>query len=193
MSSSSPALWYLSRGTGVVSLVLLSMVVVGGILVRRGVAPARLPRFVVLGLHRNVALLSVAFLAIHIATVVLDSYVPIDLRDAVIPFVSHYRPIWVGLGAVAADLMVALVVTSLLRARIGLRVWRAVHWAAYALWPVAVAHGFGTGSDIGQEWFLAVTAACVGAVLGAVAWRMGSAEPAQPQPRGSAGERTGAR
>ena len=179
MSSSNTVLWYLSRGTGLVSLVLLSLVVVGGILVRRGVAPARLPRFVLLGLHRNMALLSVIFLAVHIATVVLDSYVPIDLRDAVVPFVSHYRPIWVGLGAVALDLLLAVVVTSLLRTRIGLRVWRAVHWAAYALWPVAVVHGFGTGSDIGQLWFQAVTLACVTAVLGAVAWRFDTAEPAQ--------------
>jgi methionine sulfoxide reductase heme-binding subunit len=176
----SSMLWYLSRATGVVSLVLLTLVLLGGILVRRGVAPARLPRFVLWGLHRNVALLSVAFIAMHIATVVLDSYVPINLPDAVLPFTSAYRPMWLGLGAVAFDLMIAVIITSLLRARIGRRTWKAVHWAGYAMWPTAVVHGFGTGSDIGQLWFLAITIACIAAVAAAVTWRLSFAQPAGP-------------
>jgi predicted ferric reductase len=165
-------LWYVSRGTGLVSLVLLTLTLVGGIVVRRGVAPARLPRFVLWGLHRNVALLSVVFLALHIVTVVADSYVSINLVDAVVPFVSSYRPFWLGLGTIAFDLLLAVIVTSLLRARIGHRAWRAVHWFAYALWPSAVVHGFGTGSDVGQIWFLAVTLACIAAVGTAVVWRL---------------------
>ncbi|MFI5100429.1 MAG: ferric reductase-like transmembrane domain-containing protein [Actinomycetes bacterium] len=165
-------LWYLSRATGLVSLVLLTLTVLGGILVRRGVTPNRLPRFVMWGLHRNVALLSVAFLGLHIATVVLDSYVPINLLDAVVPFTSAYRPIWLGLGAVAFDLLLAVIVTSLLRARIGHRTWRAVHWLGYALWPTAVVHGLGTGSDVGNLWFLTVTAGCILAVGAAVTWRL---------------------
>jgi sulfoxide reductase heme-binding subunit YedZ len=187
-------LWYVSRGTGLVSLVLLTMTVVGGILVRRGAAPARLPRFVVWGLHRNVALLSLVFLALHIATVVADSYVPINLVDAFVPFVSAYRPFWLGLGTVAVDLLLAIVATSLLRARIGQRAWRAMHWAAYALWPTAVLHGFGTGSDVGHLWFLAVTLACIGAVAGAVVWRLSDTTPVPPvavagRPRATAGAR----
>ena len=170
--TSGNTLWYLSRATGLVSLVLLTLTVLGGILVRRGVTPNRLPRFVMWGLHRNVALLSVAFLGLHIATVVLDSYVPINLLDAVVPFTSAYRPIWLGLGAVAFDLLLAVIVTSLLRARIGHRTWRAVHWLGYALWPTAVVHGLGTGSDVGNLWFLTVTAGCILAVGAAVTWRL---------------------
>src|SRR5262249_18796463 len=118
-------LWYVSRGTGVVTLVLLTLTLLGGVLVRSGAAPVRLPRFVVWGLHRNVALLSLVFLALHVASVVVDSYVPIDLADAVVPFGSAYRPFWLGLGTVALDLLLAIVATSLLRARIGHRGWRA--------------------------------------------------------------------
>ena len=193
--TSGSTLWYLSRATGLVSLVLLTCTVLGGILVRRGSTPARLPRFVMWGLHRDVALLSVVFLALHIATVVLDSYVPINILDSVVPFVSAYRPVWLGLGAVAFDLLLAVIVTSLLRARVGHRTWRAVHWLGYALWPTAVVHGFGAGSDIGHLWFLTVTVACILAVGAAVTWRLsagrrrpGAVRPAVPvghSPNGS--------
>lgn len=169
-------IWYVSRGTGVVSLVLLTLTVVGGILVQGRAAPARLPRFVMWGLHRNVALLSLVFLGLHIATVVIDSYVPINLTEVFVPFVSAYRPFWLGLGTIALDLLLAIVATSLLRARIGHRTWRAVHWAGYALWPTAVLHGFGTGSDIGHLWFLATTFTCIAVVAAAVVWRLSGSE-----------------
>jgi sulfoxide reductase heme-binding subunit YedZ len=112
--------------------------------------------------------------------VVADNYVPIDLRDAVVPFVARYRTMWVGFGAVAFDLLVALVVTSLVRERIGRRTWRAIHWAAYAMWPIAVLHAFGTGSDIGQMWFLIPTLACLAAVAAAVLWRVQAATATVP-------------
>ena len=135
------ALWYLTRGAGAMTLVLLTVSAVLGIAdVRRWTSP-RVPRFVVDGLHRTVSLLVVALVAVHVVTSIIDSYAPIRLIDAVIPFISAYRPVWVGLGAVAFDLLLALVVTSLLRARLGARSWRAVHWLAYACWPVAFVHG----------------------------------------------------
>src|SRR4029077_18087593 len=102
---------------------------------------------------------------VHVATSVLDKFAPIKLIDAVIPFASSYRPLWLGLGALSFDLMVALVVTSLLRRRLGYRPWRAIHWIAYASWPVAVLHGLGTGSDVKSWWELGVTIACVAAVV----------------------------
>jgi methionine sulfoxide reductase heme-binding subunit len=187
-------LWFVSRGTGLVSLVLLTLTLLGGILVRGGVAPARGPRFLMWGLHRNVALLSLVFLGVHIVTVVADSYVPIDLVDAFVPFVSAYRPLWLGLGTVALDLLLAIVVTSLLRARIGHRAWRAVHWAAYAVWPTAVLHGFGTGSDVGHLWFLSVTLTCLAVVAAALVWRLSlagrpAAAPVQAPARVAAGAR----
>ena len=107
-----------------------------------------MPRFVVAGLHRNVSLLVVVFVGVHIATAVLDPYAGIRLIDAVVPFASSYRPVWVGLGALAVDLLAAVIVTSLVRVRLGLRAWRAVHWAVYVIWPVAVVHALGSGSDV---------------------------------------------
>lgn len=171
-SPSSHALWYLSRGTGVVALLLLTLVVVLGVLIRGNVRVPSLPRFVVSGLHRNAGLLAVGFLVVHIATSVIDPYASIRLLDAVLPFGSHYRPFWLGLGAVAFDLLLAIVVTSLARTRMGLRSWKAVHLAAYAAWPVALLHGLGTGTDVRQGWMLLLTAACVGSVAAAVIWRV---------------------
>jgi sulfoxide reductase heme-binding subunit YedZ len=132
------------------------------------------PRFVVSGLHKNASLLALVVLAIHVLTAILDSYAPIHLIDAFIPFVSQYRPLWLGLGALALDLMIAVAVTSLVRDRIGLRTWRAVHWTAYACWPLAVLHGIGSGSDTKLSWVLVLNALCAAAVLIALCWRLAS-------------------
>jgi sulfoxide reductase heme-binding subunit YedZ len=162
------ALWYFSRGTGAAALILLTAALALGVADVARWRSARWPRFVVDALHGTLALAAVALVAAHVVTSVLDPFAPLRLADAVLPFGSRYRPLWVGLGALASDLLVVLVVTSLLRRRIGPQVWRAVHWAAYACWPPAVAHGLGTGSDTRTGWMLAVTLGCVGAVAAAV-------------------------
>lgn len=173
------ALWYLTRGSGAVTLLLLTGTVVLGIANSARWATAAWPRFVTERLHRNLSLLAVVFLALHVATTVVDGYVPIRWLDAVVPFGSSYRPLWLGLGAVALDLLAAVLLTSLLRARIGHGAWRAVHWAAYACWPVALAHGLGTGSDSGHAWMIALDAAAAAAVVAAGWWRLGIA-PRRP-------------
>jgi methionine sulfoxide reductase heme-binding subunit len=173
-SSSSTALWFLSRGTGVVTLVLFTIVIVLGVLTRGGRPLPGLPRFAVAGLHRNVSLLAVAFLAVHIGTAVMDPFVTIRWIDAVIPFGSKYQPLWLGLGAVALDLMIAVVVTSLLRQRIGRRVWRAVHWTVYASWPLALAHSFALGPDVRSGFEFKLGIACVAITGLAIAWRVGT-------------------
>src|SRR5439155_7225345 len=122
------ALWYLTRASGVVSLLLLTAGLVLGILGTVRWRSDRWPRFAVVSIHRNLTLFAIAFVALHVLTTIADGYVPVGFKDAVIPFVSKYRPLWLGFGAVAFDLLLALVVTSLLRARIGYRAWRAVHW-----------------------------------------------------------------
>jgi len=178
------AIWYLSRGSGIVSLVLLTASVVLGVTTAVRWATVRWPRFVVEGLHKNVSLLSVVFLAIHIVTAVGDGFVPIRWLDVVVPFGSAYKAFWLGLGAVAFDLLAALVITSLLRVRLGHRVWRSVHWLAYACWPVAVLHGLGIGSDSGQVWMQAIDLAALVAVVAAVCWRLSVAgwRPAERRP-----------
>jgi sulfoxide reductase heme-binding subunit YedZ len=169
-TSGGSALWFLSRGTGVVVLVLLTVVVVLGVLSRRGTGPGR-HTFVLTAIHRNASLLAVVLLVVHVVTAVLDPYAPIRVMDAVVPFTSAYRPIWLGLGALASDLLVALIATSLLRVRLGLRSWRAIHWSAYLAWPVALVHGVGTGSDTRRIWNLLVVGACLAAVVVATLMR----------------------
>ena len=163
MTTGSP-LWYLARGTGVVSLALLTMTVLLGLTSVTRWSSTRWPRFVTASLHRNVSLLSVVFLVVHIGSSVLDTYTHISLTDAFVPFVGTYRPFWLGLGALAFDLILALIVTSLIRVRLGLRLWRSVHWLAYAAWPVAVLHGLGTGTDASQRWMQLFTLTCIGLV-----------------------------
>jgi sulfoxide reductase heme-binding subunit YedZ len=172
LSYNSKALWYLTRGFGLVALILLTVSVVLGITKAVRYVRPGLPRFVVSGLHRNASLLAVVVLAVHVATAVMDSYAPIRVVDLFIPFVSRYRPIWTGLGALALDLLAALVVTSLLRERLGYRAWRAVHWAAYACWPVAVIHGLGAGTDSRLGWAQVLYLACAALVVAAIWWRL---------------------
>ena len=162
------AYWYLARGTGAVALLLLTASVVIGIVGTVRFTAERWPRFAIDAVHRDVSLLVLVVLVIHIVTSVLDGFAPITLLDGVIPFTSPYRPLWLGLGALSFDLLVAIAVTSIVRRRLGYRAWRAIHWAAYASWPVAVLHGLGTGSDVKQWRMLALTVVCIVAVLVAV-------------------------
>ncbi len=164
--------WYLTRSTGAVALLLLTGAVVLGVLDVRRVSTTRWPRFVVDGLHRNVSLLAMVFLVLHIITSVLDSFAPISLLDAVVPFASSYRPFWLGLGAIAFDLLLAVTITSALRQRVGYASWRAIHWLSYASWPIALLHGLGTGSDVKSTWLLAISVLCLLAVIAAVAARV---------------------
>src|SRR5207253_564958 len=130
-----------TRSTGAVALLLLTAAVVLGVLDVRRVSSGRWPRFAIDSLHRSASVLAIAFLAVHILTAVLDSFAPISLLDAVVPFAGSYRPFWLGLGAVALDLLLAVAISSAVRKRIGFESWRAVHWLAYASWPIALVHG----------------------------------------------------
>jgi predicted ferric reductase len=165
-------LWYLNRATGVVSLVLFTAVVLLGVGVHLRTRLPGLPRFGTVTLHRSVSLIAVVFLGLHIVTAVADSYVSISVADVVVPFAGSYEPLWLGLGTVAFDLMLAVVATSLLRARLGHRTWRAVHWLAYASWPLAVVHGLGIGTDLASGWLLWLGIGCVAAVAAALVARM---------------------
>lgn len=165
-------LWFATRGAGVVSLLLFTAVTCLGILTVLRWQSASWPRFLTVELHRNLALLSVVFLAIHIATAILDPFVELGWFSTVVPFVSDYRPLWVGLGTLSVDLLVAVLVTSLLRNQVGQRAWRAVHWLAYGAWPLAVVHGLGSGSDASATWMRGIDAGCLLAVGAAVAWRV---------------------
>ena len=172
VSTSTTPLWYATRATGLVALVLLTMAMALGLLSSVRYQRQGWPRFVTLGLHRNVSLLALAFTLAHVLTTILDNFVSIPIQDAVIPFIGSYRPLWLGFGAIAFDLMLALTGTSLLRTRMSYRSWQIVHWSAYACWPVAVLHGLGTGTDTSTRWVLALTAASVVVIAGLTLWRL---------------------
>lgn len=166
------SLWYMTRATGLVSLILLSATVVLGIVASVGWTTERWPRFLSQSVHRNLSLLCIVLIAVHVVTTVADGYVPISLLDAVIPFTTPYRPLWVGFGAVALDLLLAVAITSGFRKRIGVRAWRGIHWLAYLCWPIALLHGLGSGSDTRLSVALFLNIVCVISVVGAVGWRL---------------------
>ena len=175
------AFWYASRATGIVALLLLTAVLVLGILVNRQGRLPGLPRFAVTDLHRNLSLLSVAFIVVHVLTAVADTYVHIPLISAVVPFASGYERLWLALGAVSLDIMLAMIVTSLLRGRLNRILWRAVHLLAYASWPVAFAHSIGSSKDLQQGWMLGLAVACAMIVAAAVIWRLAHAARQVPR------------
>lgn len=179
--NSSTALWYASRATGLVTLLLLTAVTILGIVVTRQGRLPGLPRFAVTGLHRNLSLLAVAFTVIHVLSAIADSYVSIPLTASVVPFTSGYERFATGLGAVALDVMAAMVVTSLLRGRMNPKLWRAIHWLAYLSWPVAVLHSMLASKDLRSGWELVLTIVCIGGVAVAAGWRAIAATRATPR------------
>ena len=167
-----PGLWYATRAAGLVTLLMLTASVLLGVLTAGRFSSDRWPRFLTAGLHRNISLLVLVFLALHVATTVLDTFVSVPVAAAFVPFVSSYKTFWLGLGAIALDLLLALLATSLLRNRLGHRSWRRVHWLAYACWPIGLAHGLGAGTDRATTWVFALTVACAAGVAGAATWRL---------------------
>jgi methionine sulfoxide reductase heme-binding subunit len=168
----SPFVWYVTRASGTVALVLLTATVVLGIVTATRVGTSAVPRFALGDMHRRVSLLALVFLTLHVLTAVLDTYVPIGLTAAVVPFSSHYKPLLVGLGTVAFDLLLAVVITSLLRYRVAANFWRGVHWLVYASWPVALVHCITIGTDLRFGWMDVLVGSCIVAVLVALVWRV---------------------
>jgi sulfoxide reductase heme-binding subunit YedZ len=172
MASSSQWLWFLSRGSGAVLLVLFTAVVMLGVATRTGWAPRRWPRFVTAELHRTLSLFAIGLLVLHVLTAIADPYVSIGWAAAAIPFLSPYRTLAIGLGTLAVDLGAAVLLTSVLRHRLGLRAWRAVHWLAYLAWPLAFAHALRAGGDTHIAWVAATVWGSAAAVAVTVAARL---------------------
>ena len=169
---SSPVLWYATRATGLMALILLTATTMLGVLTANRTTTPRWPGFSIQDLHRRLSVITVGFLACHILTSVIDTYVHIGWAAIVVPFASSYKRVWVGFGSIGLDLLLAVGVTSFLRHKINSRTWRAVHWLAYLSWPVALSHAFGMGTDMGQSWVIILTGACVTVVAGAAVWRV---------------------
>lgn len=164
--------WYLTRAFGLVLLVLFTATTALGVLSSTAEAGGRVPRFVATELHRRLSVISVVLLLGHILASIADNYVVITWLDALVPFAGSYRPFWLGLGTLACDLILLVVLTSFLRHRMRPALWRGVHLSVYAAWPVVVLHALGTGTDSRSTPVLVLTLACTGLVLAAVAWRL---------------------
>ena len=167
-----PGLWYATRAAGLVTLLMLTASVLLGVITAGRLSSDRWPRFLTAGLHRNISLLVLVFLALHVSTTVFDTFVSIPVAAVFVPFVSSYKTLWLGLGAIALDLLLALLITSLLRNQLGHRSWRRVHWIAYACWPIRLAHGLGIGTDRATTWVFALSVGCASAVAAAATWRL---------------------
>jgi methionine sulfoxide reductase heme-binding subunit len=187
-------LWFISRGSGLVLLVLFTAVMVLGAATRLGLAPLRWPRFVTAELHRALSLFAVALLGLHVVTAIADPFVSIGWAATVLPFLSPYRTVAIGLGTLAVDLGAAVLLTSVLRHRLGFRFWRAVHWLAYLAWPAAFLHALRSGGDLHTGWVAAAiwgSAAVAGAAVAArLTARIRRAPPrsalrGRPEPRGA--------
>jgi sulfoxide reductase heme-binding subunit YedZ len=177
------ALWDLGRGSGVAALVAFTVSLVLGIMTRSGRDTLGLGRFGLNEVHRTAALTGVGLVAVHVGTLLFDPYAQLRLVDLVLPFLGSYRPLWLGLGTFALDLLGVITIVSLLRDKVGPRAFKAVHWATYALWPVALAHSLGTGTDAATLWLDGIALACIGAVLSAVTWRTSPAFAGRHWPR----------
>ena len=156
-AAGSPGLWLVSRASGVVLLILFSAVMVLGISTRTGASSRRWPRFAVAELHRTLSLFAVALLGLHVATALLDPYASIGWISSVLPFTSHYETLAIGAGTLAVDIGGAVLITSLLRNRLGLRTWRAVHYLAYLAWPVAFVHAITAAIYDQHLWWVAAS------------------------------------
>jgi methionine sulfoxide reductase heme-binding subunit len=171
--TSNPIDWYAARAGGVVAYVLLSSVVALGLSMTSKKSMKRWPRFALEDVHRFGGLLVGTFVAIHVAAVAIDAYLPFSPASLVIPLTARYRPIWTGLGIVAAELLIALAVTNHYRnSRISYRVWRSAHYVNFAVWIAATLHGLGTGTDRSTVWLVAIYAVAVASVCGLIIWRV---------------------
>lgn len=179
--NSSTLPWYLSRATGVIALLLMTAVMLIGLLVARNGRLPGLPRFAVTGLHRNLSLVSVAFVALHVITAITDSYVSIPVTAVVVPLTSGYERLALSLGAVSIDLTLALIVTSLIRTRLNLKTWRAIHLLAYATWPVAWLHGYTAATDLRSGWLFGLAVVTLLAVVIAAGVRVAVAARDTPR------------
>ena len=179
-----PTFWIIARAAGLVAYGLLTASVLAGIVLKARPFGKALKPATVTDVHRFLALLGLGALAIHGASLVLDKTVNITLLSLLVPGLIPYRPLWTGLGVVAAEAMVLVYVSFSQRKRIGVKAWRALHWLTYVIFALATVHGLAAGTDTSRPWAPLLYGGAVGAALAAAGWRA-LIPPAQPRERGS--------
>jgi DMSO/TMAO reductase YedYZ heme-binding membrane subunit len=176
-----PTFWLLARASGLTAYVLLTASVLAGLVLKsrpfRGLKPAA-----VTDTHRFLALLGLGAIGLHGVTLLLDSTIHLTPAALLVPGASPYRPVPVGIGVLAAELMLVVYASFALRRRIGTRNWRRLHWATYAIFGAATAHGLAAGTDTPQPWAFGIYLGAIGSVVAATAWRAFT-PPLTPQPQ----------
>ena len=175
--SSSPAIWYAARASGVAAYVVLSIVVSLGLTLGKKAQSPRWPRFSIEEVHRFGGLLVGSLIGIHVLAIAIDSFLPFSLTQLLVPFTASYRPLWTGLGIAAAELLVALAITNHYRRRLPYRFWRRAHYLNFAVWGFASLHGLMGGTDRGAPWLAILYGLCVATVLMLLLWRFGGRVP----------------
>lgn len=140
-------LWYTSRATGIIAMVLLGVVVTLGILTASKSTPLGLGKFIGPDLHRRLSISTLVFLVAHIISAILDPFVTVGIGASLIPFAAKYRPLWVGLGTTSFDLLLVIVATSVVRHRFNHGIWKKVHYLSWVVVTLVLFHALGTGSD----------------------------------------------
>jgi methionine sulfoxide reductase heme-binding subunit len=171
--TSSPAIWYAARASGVAAYVVLSMVVCLGMTLGGKAQSRRWPRFSVEDVHRFGGLLVGSLIGVHILAIAGDSFLPFSLTQLLIPFTSTYRPLWTGLGIAAAEMLLALAITNHYRKRLPYSFWRKAHYLNFAVWTLASVHGLMSGTDRGAAWLAIIYGVAVASVLMMLVWRFG--------------------
>jgi methionine sulfoxide reductase heme-binding subunit len=171
--TSSPAIWYAARASGVAAYVVLSVVVSLGLALGGKAQNRRWPRFSLEDVHRFGGLLVGSLIGVHVLTIAADSFLPFSLTQLLVPFTAAYRPLWTGLGIAAAELLLALAITNHYRRRLPHRFWRTAHYLNFAVWTLASLHGLMSGTDRGAWWLALIYGVAVATVLVLLLWRFG--------------------
>ena len=157
--------WYAARAAGIMAWLLLTVSVLWGLLLSTRVLGGHPTQRWLLDLHRFLGGLAVTFTAVHVASLVADTYVDFGAVDTLIPFASEWRPGAVALGVVGMWLLVAVELTSLLMRRLPRRAWRAVHLLSYGVFWMATLHGLAAGADARNPVFVLTSNLAVAAVV----------------------------
>ncbi len=164
--------WDTARAGGFAAYILLTLAVTAGLILRNRWQSDRWPRLVTNELHGYLSLLALVFIVVHVAAVTIDPFTHFGLKDILLPFVSRYRPLWMGLGIVSLYLLLAVWLSTRLRKRIGHRLWRQIHLLAFLVYAGTTVHGLGSGSDTRTTWAMAVYGGSVAVVCGLTARRL---------------------
>lgn len=176
----STLIWYTARASGIVAYGLLSAGVIWGLAFSTRVTGRRPRPAWLLDLHRFLGAAALVFVAVHVTSILLDTYVHFGLVEVIVPFVGSWHPAAVAWGITAMYALVAVELTSLAKAKLPKRIWRGTHYAAFVAFALATVHGLTAGTDR-HTWGLdAMFALASVVVVGLTAYRVHQRIEAKP-------------